>query len=434
MVILLSLGVIKPLQAGEYAYGIGYTAEHSDNIALVSSNERSDWIHSLLAGMAYQENTADVVAHVLAQATYNTYQNNSYGNETLFDMNSSAVWTLSPQRFLWTLEDSYQQGLVDSSGVYTPTNRTNINVLSTGPDANLRLSPVHTLAFGARVGDVYTGDANADNKRASGTAAWLYMPSAITTLSLNYQVLDVKYDDATLNNDFKSQDIFFRVQSQPSLSRYVLDLGETHINFARGADTSGSLARLSWIRQSNPESSFGASVSKEFLNTGTDVLATSTASGAASSSTTPGGGLTAIVTSDVYTAKGGTIFYDHHGSQFGLQFRAGKRKLDFEVTPQDRKETNGNLQISYLFQGAMTTASLFTDYYRTEYLDVIRRDTERNTGARLEYRLTREVSLGLEGRHHDRDSTLATSSFVDNRVLLTILYSSGPLFTPLRRR
>jgi hypothetical protein len=424
---LLGFGCMDSPQAGEYAYGVGYTAEHSDNIALVPVDERSDTIHSMVVGMAYQEHTADVVAHVLAQATYNRYQNNSYGDETLYDLNSSAVWTISPQRFLWTLQDVYQQGLVDSTGVYTPTNRTNLNILSTGPDVYLHLSPVHTIQFGARVGDVNTGDVNADNKRTSGTAAWLYMPSAIMTLSLNYQVLDVQYDDTVLNNDFRGQDVFFRIQSQPSLSTYMLDVGKTHVNFARGDDANGSLARLSWTRRSTPESSFGLSASKEFLNTGTDVLNTSTTPTTAS-------GTTSIVTSDVYTSKGGSIFYNHQGSQFGLKFQAEKRKLDFVLTTQDRKETNGNLQLSYLFNGATTTASVYTDYSRIEYIDLDRRDVERNAGVRLDYRLSRDISLGLEGSRHDRDSTLPTYVFVDNRVLFSVAYSSGPLFTPQRRK
>jgi hypothetical protein len=434
--VLLGIGAIEPMWAGESAYGVGYSAEHSDNIALVSSNERSDWIHSLLTGFAYQEKTIDLVARVQAQATYNHYQKNSFGDQTLLDLNSSAVWTVSPQRFLWTLEDNYRQGLVDSTGVNTPTNQTNVNVLSTGPDVYLRFTPVHTLALGARAGDVYTGRVDADNKRFSGSAGWLYQSSSITTLSLNYQALGVRYENSTLNNDYAREDVFFRVDSRPSRSQYRLDLGTTHINFDRGNDVSGTLARLSWIRQSTPVSSFGASISKESLNTGTDVLAATTTVSPAPE--TAGGqgatsGQTSIVTGDVYTTKGGTIFYNHRGSQLGAQFQAGRRELDFETTPQDSKETNGSLQIDYLFPGA-TTATLFTGYIRTEYLDVIRRDTERNTGIRVAHHLSRTVSLGLEGRHHDRTSTVSSSSYVDNRILFTVLYSSGPLFAPLRWR
>ncbi len=432
--ILLCGGAVGPLQAGEFAYGVGYMGEHSDNIARVSTNEQSDWIHSLLAGFAYQERTIDVVARVLAQATYNDYQKNTFSDETLFDLNSSVVWTLSPQRSFWTVQDDYQQGLLNSTIPDTPANRTNLNVFSTGPDVYVRLAPVHTLAFGARVGDVYTGAANADNKRFNGLAGWQYQSSPTTTLSLNYQVLDVKFEDSTLNNDFTSQDVFFRVQFHPSRSQYILDLGATHINFDRGDDLRGTLARLSWLRELTPQSSFGASVSKEFSNTASDVLAATPATGPAGGEpSAPSGISRAVITGDVYETKGGTIFYTHRGSQVGVQFLAGRRKLDYETTPQDNKATNGRLQIDYFFSAA-STATLFTEYTRTEYLDFIRRDTDQNSGLRFDYHITRAVSVGLEGSRTERRSTDSTMGFVDNRLLLTLLYSSGPLFTPLHRR
>jgi len=422
----LCFSAAEPLQAGQHAYGLEYTAEHSDNISRVSTDERSDLINSLSTGFVYQESSIDLVAHVLAKATYNTYQKNSFADETLFDLNSSAVWMISPQRFLWTLEDRYQQSLLDSTLADTPANRTNVNVLSTGPDVYLRLAPVHTLAFGARAGYVYTGKANADNKRFNGTAGWLYMPSSITTLSLNYELLDVRYDDSVLNDDYTNENIFVRADFHPSRSQYVLDLGVTNISFDRGNDANGTLARLSWIRQSTPESSFGASFSKVFSDTGSDTLATTTLGSQGSASTQA-----SVVTGDVYSTKGGNIFYSHRGSKIGLYFQAEKRKLDFETTPQDRKETIGRLQVRYFFVGA-TTATLFTEYDRTEYISFVQRDTEQNTGIRLDYQINRAVSLGLEGRHLDRSSTVPSSNFVDNRVLFTILYSSAPLYTQLR--
>lgn len=429
--ILLCSGVIEPLQAGEFAYGVGYQGEHSDNIRRTSTDQRSDWIHTLLTGLAYRENTADLVARVHAQATYYDYQRNSFDKQTLFNLNSSAVWTISPQRFLWTLEDNYQQGLVNSTGVDTPSNRTNLNVLSTGPDVYLRIAPVHTLAFGARVGDVYTGQVNADNKRFTGTAGWLYQSSPTTTLSLNYRVLGVKYDNTALNSDFVTQDIFFRGQFQPSRSQYVIDLGSTRTDFDRGADVKRPLARFSWIYQATPESRFGASASKEFSNTGSDVLATTATS--AGETAAPSGLTRTVITGDVYTSKGGAIFYTRRGGLFGTLFEASRRKFDFATTPQDRKVTYGRLQIDY-FVSALTTASLFTQYARTEYLNFFQRDTERNSGLRLNHHLSRTVSLGLEARHHDRNSTVSSFNFVDNRALITLLYSSGPLFTPLHRR
>jgi hypothetical protein len=419
---LLCVGAIEPLQAGEFAYGLGYRVEHSDNIARVSTNEKSDTIHSLSTGFAYQESSIDLVAHIVAQATYNTYQKNSFGDETLFDLDSSAVWTISPRRFLWTLVDRSTQGLVDSTSADTPANRTNFNVLSTGPDFYLRISPVQTLSFGARASDVYTGQANFDNKRFRGTAGWLYQSSPITTLSLNYQAEKVKYDDPLLYDDYTNEEIFLRADFRPSRSQYLIDLGVTNINYNRGNDVSGSLTRLSWVRQSTPESTFGVSIRKEFSDAGRAALDTAMPVSQ---------GVASTVNGDVYTTKGGNVFYTHRGSQLGVQFQAEKRKLDYETTPQDRDETYGFLELKYFFVRA-TTVALFTEYTRTKYLNIVLRNTDQTIGIRIDHYMTRSVNLGLEGRRIDRTSTDPSASYIDNRVLFTIQYSSGPLFTQLR--
>lgn len=404
-------------------------AAHSDNVTQVSANEQSDWVHSVLAGFAYQENSADLVAHVQAQATYNTYQNKTFGDEKLFDLNSSAVWTISPQRSLWTLQDEYQQGLINSLGVDTPANRTNINVLSTGPDVYLRLAPVHRLAFGARVGDVYTGQVNADNKRFNGTAAWLYETSPRTTLSLNYQILDVRFDDAVVNNDFTTQDIFFRTLYRPSRSQLTLDLGASHVNLDRGNDLRGTLGRLSWNRELTTESNLGATFGKEFLNTGSAVLATTDITVPPGSAPPSSSVSTTTITGDVFTSKGGTVYYNRRSSQFRMQLIAGQKKLDYAQEPLDNRETTGHMELGYFFS-AVTKATLYTNYTRTEYLDFSRRDTDQIFGLRFDHNLKRTVSVGLEVSRAERRSTISAADFVDNRLFLTLLYSSGSLFTP----
>jgi hypothetical protein len=429
MVILLCSGVAGPLQATEFAYGVGFMDQHSDNIQRVSTNEQSDTIDSLRAGFTYQERTADLIAQVQAEATYNNYLKNTFEDETLFGLESSAVWAISPQRFFWIVQDDYRQGLLNTSVPYTPANQTNVNVFITGPDFNLRLTPVHTLMFGARVGDVYTGEADADHKRFSGTAAWSYQSSQVTALSLNYEILDVKFDDTTVNNNYTSQDFYFRAESRPSRSRYLLDLGTTYINRDRGDDLRGPLTRLTWIRQLTSQSTFGVTAGKQFSNTAADVLAAATAANLTAGLSVPSAISDVLVTGDVYDTKGGLVFYNLRGSQFGIQFQAGRHKLDYVSTPEDRKETGGSLQIDY-FMSALTSITLFTDYTRTEYLDFFRNDTDEDYALRFNYSLTRTVSLGLEGRRISRQSTDPTSEYVDNRAFVTLLYSSGPLYRP----
>lgn len=435
--ILLFAGVTSPLQAGEFAYGLGYLATHSDNVTRVPTNERSDWINSYLAGFAYRENSADLVAHVLAQAEYDTYQQHTYGNQSLYYLDSSAVWTVSPQRFTWTVQDTARQVLINSTAVDTPTNQAAVNVLSTGPDVLLRFSPVQTVAMGARVGDVYTGSVDADNKRFNGSAGWLYQASSVTTYSLNYQPLVVKFDNSTLNDNFTQQDIFVRGDYHPSRSQYVLDLGVSKLDRDHGDGLSETLVRFTWNRQLSPESAFGISASRDFSDTGTDILAGSQAPAShtvAVQQPVPNTVLSSdILTSDVYFAKREQIFYTRHGSDIGAQFVVSYSNLDFVVNPLDSNQTDARLQIDYFYSGA-TTASVFTEYTKTKYLDFFRHDTDWDSGIRLGYRLTRTLTLGLEARHTTEDSTEPTVIFRDNRVVLSVLYSSGQLFAPVPGR
>ncbi len=433
--LLLFFSAISPLQAGQFAYGLGYMATHSDNITREASNERSEVVHSYLAGFSYLENTADLVARVFAQATYYDYQDDVFTDEDVYNLNSSLVWTISPQRFTWTVEDAYEETQIVATAADTPANRTNINVFSTGPDLYVRLNPVNTLAFGARVGNVSTSEANIDNDRLSASARWLYEANSYSAYSLNFETLDVNYDDTISNIDYTRHDAFARVDYHPSRSQYLIDLGATKISPERGKELEGSLTRLSWIRQLTQESSFGLSASGEYADTGADILAASTAAGLTIGA--PGSTTTTlssdVVTGDVYYAKRANMFYTRRGSQFRVNFSANTQDIDFEITAQDRKENAGFLEIGY-FYSETTSVILFTEQTKIEYQNFFRRDTDRDSGIRLGYRVSRSIGLELEGRRTDRSSTDPNAEFEENRVFLSILYSSGQLFAPMHTR
>jgi hypothetical protein len=433
---LFAAGCFPSSYAADFSYGLGYAGTYSSNITRVPVNERSEWINSAFGGFAYAENTPSVIARVITEAEYRNYSKNVYSDETLFDAKANAVWILSPQQFTWSVDDTYTQLLVDTTAADTPSNRTNTNTFSTGPDFTARFSPVNSLALGARAGNFYTSRHDIDNNRQSGTASWQYQSTAIATYSLNYGVLKVNYDNDTFNTDFSRQDIYIRARVRPSRSEFTLDLGKTDINPVRGKDSNGSLARLTWLRQMTPESSVSVSLSKEVTDVGSDVLASSgTATSVAGSSV--GSPVTAappslaqnVVTSDVYIAKRGEIGYSHRGSQFGTTLYLFTREFDYELTPVDRREKGGHVEFSYAYFGT-STVSLFGDFVKTEYLNFVREDTDKDSGLRFAYLAGRNVTFGAEARHIIRSSTISTLDFVENRALLTVAYASGPFYKP----
>lgn len=419
------------LFAGDFAYGLGYSSEYSSNITHVPVNEQKEWINSVMAGVGYAANTPDVVAHVLSQAQYNKYKY-VFGDETLFNLDSAAIWTVSPQRFNWSVQDVYRQLPVVITSTETPANRQNVNVFSTGPDFLLRVSPVQTLALGARYGNFYSSTSNTDNNNASGYARWLYQSTPQTTYSLNYEVLDIRYKDDVANINYKQQNLYFSAHTRLSRSEYILDLGSTTLSRDRFADVRLGSERLSWVREVNPDSSMGASYSAGFSNTANDVLAASTpATGPAPLSvpvTQP-----AAVTSDVYRTKRGEAFYTLHTSRFGTALQIFGQEVDYQLTPNDNRQSGGNLQFSHFYSDTVTT-TVFANYVKTKYTILMRKDTDRTAGLRFAYRVGRDILMTLEGRRIERTSTDPTAPFTDNRVLFTVLYSSGPVFRTLSTR
>jgi hypothetical protein len=418
------------LFAGDFAYGLGYSSEYSSNITRVPVNEQKEWINSVMAGFGYTENVPNLVARVLSQVEYRHYNNNVFDNETLFNLDSSAVWTVSPQRFTWSVADVYRQLLTGVTVAETPTTRENVNVFTTGPDFFVHVSPVQTLVFGARYGSVYTSHDNTDNDRTLGYTRWQYQSTPRTILSLNYEVLDVTYKDNVANNDYVQQDIYFSARTRPSRSEYMLELGATNISMDRNSDLHEGRARLSWMREFNPESSAGASYSAEFSNTGNDVLARSAAAAGPSPvpAVAPG-----AVTSDIYYVRRGQVFYARHGSRLGAMLQIFGQNLDYEATPYDNRQTGGNLELAYYYSETFT-AVLFSDYVRTRYSELSRRDTDMDSGMRFSHRAGRNILVGLEARRTERTSTDPTAPYTDNRVLFTVLYSGGPAFRTLSVR
>ncbi len=71
---------------------------------------------------------------------------------------------------------------------------------------------------------------------------------------------------------------------------------------------------------------------------------------------------------------------------------------------------------------------------KTEYLDgSARNDEDRTVGLQFRYRLSRTLSLSLEGSKLWRTSTLASAEFTDRRVLFGVFYASAPLYAPTRK-
>lgn len=423
MLAVLSGTVILPLEAADTTYFIGYRGEYATNINRVSVNERDEYIHSLLTGFTYADTSPALTVRLAPSVEYLSYANDTNDNETRLTLDAFALWAISPQRVTWTLEDNVRQVRSDPTRTDTPSNTVTVNVLSTGPDVYFRLGPVNRLQLGARAGTVYVENSENDNQRRLGYVRWFYQSSPVTTLSLNYEASTVDFENE-LNPNFSRQDYFMRLQSRPARSVFDIDIGATKIKRNGAADEDGALRRLSWTRTLNTEASLGIAAESSYGDTGTDLAASAAA---ANTQPTDPGVTTSqnLVVQNIFYAKRGTIFYQRLDSSLATDLRLSRNKLEFKAAPQDdREETGGVAVLTYLYS-ATTSIGIFGDRKRIRYFNMAQLDTDTNYGLRFSYRLTRTLQATLGVSRNERESVDPARRFLDERVFVSLLYSSG---------
>lgn len=423
---------IHSAHADSYGYGVGYFGEHSDNIRRSPTEPQSEWAGSIIAGAAYIADGPVIDAHLLAQAEYRNYIKNIYRDSPDYYADTSLVWHIVPQRLQWYLADRYSQVTQDVTLPATPDNRVNANILSTGPDFFMHFGQANTLELGLRFGSARYDEGDLDNERYGASARWQYATSANTTHSLNYETEQIRYANDTANENLRKQDAFMRLDSHYDNNNFQLDLGATRLKRARTGETSGTLLRLKSMRQLTSISSVGLTLAGEYLDAGNVMLATNgSVDSASGGSTAPG--TTGGITNDFFYTKRIEGYYQRNDDHHGLDARAYFRDINYDFSLQDRRESGGRIEATHILNNLLTAAA-YGSHIRVKYLNDSRNDRENEAGIRFLYRIDKRYTTTLEARRTWRYSTDAFQEYADNRVLVSLSYSSGPLFSPRKER
>lgn len=418
------------VSAGEFSYGLGYFGEYNDNIRLAPSHPQKEWTNIAAAGIAYQELGPTLAAHVNAEAQYFNYTRQTYADTPRYYADAAAVWAISPQRLHWVVVDRADQATLNPSLRATPDNLTNSNIFSTGPDVFLRLGPVNTIALGGRYGRASYTDGGTSNDRHSGSARWLYESNSETTYSLNYEYLRVLFDNDVLNENFSRHDLYLQADLHRANTQVNLQAGATHIYQERGGETSGPAFRVTATRRLNSEATASILAATEFLDPATDLLTSVT-----SPTTTlavPTAPATRDVSGDFYHTKRVETSYTYAGSRLGVATALYYRDIDYNVVPMDRAEAGGRVDGTLNPAGQLST-TVFAAYGWTEFHNFFRNDSDTQVGVRFQYRMTPNLSAALEARRTWHVSTDPLQEYNNDTFLVSLVYVSNPLFSPVRR-
>lgn len=424
-----TLLAVQTAAAGEYTYSLSYSADYSDNLSLTPTDKKSGLTQVLDSGFNLSQADRELDARIAARASYRNYQNNTFQDESTLGLDGALVWKPLPEAFQWSFNDVYTQVTANPTQADTPANRVNANVFSTGPDVFWRPNPVNTVQVGARYATNTFSDtdntsvaaSDADNTRRSGTARWFYRYSALTTLSIAHVAESVRFDNAGVgtNFDFRTNETTVGLVNRRARNTFSLDVGETRIDRSGQPEVRGGLGRLIWSRELGSDSAFSLTAARGLSDTATELLAGSGGTGVS-------GVPLSVSSSDIFTSKTVTLLYSTGLGGGTAAFSAFRAERDFELAQANNEDAKGaNIQYSRQFSARVSGGGSVT-YVETFFPVVMREDTDRSVTTGLQYKFTRTVLGGLTLARRTRRSTIASSDFDEDRVVLSIAYNSLP--------
>jgi len=421
------LGVVSAtpfVQAAEYDYGIGFSLAHDDNITRVPNDPRSEWTRTLMGRIGFQENSVDLQARIAVQVEHRNFVNNAYPDDTAVYANGLVLWNIVPREFTWILENVARKLRVSLTTPDTPANNAQTNSLNTGPEYTLRFNSTDSFVVGAGYGRFDIAGPG-DSQRYSAYGGWLHRLSTPTTFSLNIQGRHTDFDQPSLFTTSNRVDLFARydVSSTPTIA--TLDLGVTSINPNPGDGVQGPLIRFSVQRQATSDSVVRLYLSDQILDTYTDLIQSVT--GPTGSTVQGSVAFTNPATPDLYHSQRADVTYEvTPGGRIWYTLQGYAGRIDYEHLIQDYNERGLKFTWTWFFAGS-TRFRAYADTVRRTFTNFYEVDTERNTLLDLTYLLSNNTNVTLEYGRFSRDSTNASTSFVDNRVLVLLSYTSGTI-------
>jgi hypothetical protein len=409
----------------EFRSMAGYRSEFSSNIERSAFDPQREWINVIAAGVSYRETTAQVNEYFAAGVVYRNYQQGVYRDDADFNLDSFGEWFLSPQKLSWVAADLYGQVQLDPTRPDTPDNREDFNVIATGPNVYVPVGRFDTLQLEARYGYLWVDEQELDNKRLAFATRWLHRASARTTLSLNYEYLDVKFRDDVLNSNYLRNDVFLRSTFDSGRSQLQMDLGTTWLDRDAGESLDGSLFRVRWTSRLSSVLATGLLYSQEYSDTALELAPSGIISRVPPGWATLSPG-TGVVASEPFYTERAEIILTNTFSGIPMGVRAYTNDITYEVSQSRQDQWGAWADIGWAASASLAfSASVHRIVTTFTVPERENQDWEVSVGAT--YRSSLRLTAALSLLHAERSSSDPGQEYFDNRAMFTLQYGSIPL-------
>jgi Putative beta-barrel porin 2 len=243
--------------------GVRYT----DNATLVSDDTVDDVIGSIGGTMDIVRQGTRLDATLTGAGAFISYLDDTYDNDFLGYAAVTGRFQIIPDALAWALENTFGQSTSNQFEPSTPENRSNVNVLSTGPDISLNLGRATEVAFTGRYEQsTYEGTSADDSQSWIGEVGLGRRLSDAAIASLRASTSHVDYDDPGAI-DYDQNEIFLRWDSKSSKQTLIADAGAVFLD-DEGEGSDKPVVRVDWSRRLTPSWSLGLGVGSGYRNAG----------------------------------------------------------------------------------------------------------------------------------------------------------------------
>jgi hypothetical protein len=225
--------------AGELDYQLSLGVGHSDNVNQDPIAEVDQDIATAGLEFSFDQDSAKLRADVVGDLAYYKYLDDAYDPDLVGTVDANALFALVPDRITWALSDEFGQALTDPFQSDTPNNRENINYFSTGPDFIMGLGPQMRLRIGARYALADYEVTPFDSTTTGAQLALQRVLSDRSSVSLNGNLEQVEYDEASLNADFDHSELFVHYEGAGARTNLEVDVGYSQLDRDVSDDTEG---------------------------------------------------------------------------------------------------------------------------------------------------------------------------------------------------